>query len=180
MANIKNFYAQFPTGNTLYGIITRMIDGYRINDADGTFTNAPADPYISFTEDAVLKSSYSLSESRSAWDDGLYIITIYRQASVSPSPVGDLLIGSVEIYIKSDLEVVVDISTSSIKTDVAFTVECIKNKKYLEKVGSVWYLRIRNSTDSDDIVNKELKDSSGNNITDIAAGILAQELKTSV
>lgn len=56
----------------------------------------------------------------------------------------------------------------------------IRNKKYLSKVGLIWYLIIRNDGDTTDILKKELKDKDGNNITDLAAGILAQELASSV
>lgn len=59
-------------------------------------------------------------------------------------------------------------------------VELAKNKKYLSKEGSTWYLFIRNASDTDNIIKKALKDKDGNNITDIAAGILAQELASSV
>lgn len=56
----------------------------------------------------------------------------------------------------------------------------VKNKKYLNKEGSVWYLIIRNDTDTADILKKALKDKTGNNITDLQDGVLAQELKSSV
>ena len=56
----------------------------------------------------------------------------------------------------------------------------IKNKKYLTKVGNVWYFVIRDSDDLSDILRKELKDVSSLDITDIQPGILAQELKSSV
>jgi len=54
------------------------------------------------------------------------------------------------------------------------------NKKYLQKVGSTWYLIIKNSLETADILNKALKDKAGNDITDIAAGILAMEMGSSV
>jgi len=65
----KSFYAQFPTGSTVYGIIKKLSNGYLLDDADGAFAAAPADPYVSFTEDSVLKSFYALSESRAVWAD---------------------------------------------------------------------------------------------------------------
>lgn len=108
MANAKTFYASFPTGNTIYGIIRRLSDGYLLNDADGAFANTPADPYISFTEDSTIKSLYSLSESRAAWDDGSYRCYMYKQAGGSPAPVSDLLVGIQYMYTKSDTEVVVE------------------------------------------------------------------------
>jgi len=56
----------------------------------------------------------------------------------------------------------------------------VKNKRYLEKVGSTWYLVIRNNNDTGDLIRKVLKDKNGNDIDDIKAGIIAQELQSSV
>lgn len=56
----------------------------------------------------------------------------------------------------------------------------IKNKKYLQKTGATWYLIIRNAGDTADILNKVLKDNNGADITDLAAGTLAQEMASSV
>lgn len=78
-----------------------------------------------------------------------------------------------------DLTPVLDI-VETLASDVTLMLNIIKNKKYLVKVGSVWYLKIRNSTDTADIISKALKDKTGANITDIHAGIMAQELKSDV
>jgi hypothetical protein len=43
------------TGKTVYAIIRREADSFRLNDADGAFATAPADPYLSLAEDAVIK-----------------------------------------------------------------------------------------------------------------------------
>ena len=59
-------------------------------------------------------------------------------------------------------------------------VSFVKNKRYLEKVSSAWYLVIRDDGDHTDILRKALKDKNGNNISDIEAGILATELESSV
>ena len=56
--------------------------------------------------------------------------------------------------------------------DVQFA-SFIKNKKYLEKVGTTWYIVIRNNGDSGDILRKALKDKNGNDISDIDVGIMA-------
>jgi len=56
----------------------------------------------------------------------------------------------------------------------------IRNKKYLEKQGASWFLTIRNAGDTTDILKKALKDKNGSDITDIQAGIMAQELASSV
>ncbi|MCK4786538.1 MAG: hypothetical protein KAV87_22455, partial [Desulfobacteraceae bacterium] len=106
MANAKIVALNWSnTGLTVYLIIERDVDGYLLNDADGDFAAAPADPYVAMTEDATIKGRYEKSESRVAWDDGRYLAYIYRQAGASPSPVADTLIGSGEIYIETDAEV---------------------------------------------------------------------------
>lgn len=65
-------------------------------------------------------------------------------------------------------------------TDIQFLVNVIKNKKEIRKESSTWYLCVRDSGDSSDIVKKAVKDSSGADITDIAAGQIAKELASSV
>ena len=64
--------------------------------------------------------------------------------------------------------------------DITYLRQIIDNKKSLVKTGSVWQLLIYDNDGIDPILVKDLKDKDGNNITDIAAGVLAQELKTSV
>lgn len=93
------------TGKTVYCIISRNADGYLVNDSGGAFASAPADPYISLAEHGTIKGRYSLSESRAAWNDGLYQVAIYKQAGGSPSPTADTIIGSGGICIVNDLEV---------------------------------------------------------------------------
>lgn len=107
MANVKKItHLWNATALTLYCIIRREADGYLLNDADGAYASAPADPYISMAEDATIKGMYELSESRAAWDDGKYSIVVYRQAGVSPVPASDIIIGGGIMEIKTDAEVV--------------------------------------------------------------------------
>lgn len=107
MANVKKILHPWSaTGLTVYSIIRREADGYLLNDADGAFANAPADPYISLTENGTIKGLYEKSESRTAWNDGLYVIAIYKQIGGSPAPVSDTLIGGGELQILTDAEVV--------------------------------------------------------------------------
>jgi len=102
------------TGLTLYCVIRREADGYLLNDDDGAFANAPADPYIAMTEDGTLKGLYEKSEARAAWDDGVYTVMVYSQAGASPAPASDTVIGSGEFYIDTDTEV----NTSTIQTNI--------------------------------------------------------------
>jgi hypothetical protein len=92
------------TGETLYAIIRRELDSYRLNDADGAFASAPADPFLSLTEDSVIKGLYEATEARAAWDDGYYTIMVYKQAGVTPVPLADTPVGTGRMYIEDDTE----------------------------------------------------------------------------
>ena len=103
MAEIKRIiHNQDESAATVYGIGRRMVDKYRLNDADGAFAAAPADPYITFTEDSIIKGKYELEESRTVWDDGEYDFTVYQQIGGSPDPLTDILVGSILFAIKDD------------------------------------------------------------------------------
>ena len=65
-------------------------------------------------------------------------------------------------------------------SDAEFLLKIIKNKKSLVKNGSIWQLTIYDDDDTTPILTKDLKDKDGNNITDLEAGVLAQELRSSV
>lgn len=71
-----------------------------------------------------------------------------------------------------------DIQASTANLD--FMVECIRNRKELKKVGSVWYLIIYDEAGTTPILNKALKDVADNDIPDIAAGIFGVEIASSV
>lgn len=64
--------------------------------------------------------------------------------------------------------------------DALFLLKVVKNKKALVKNGAVWQLIIYDDNDTTPILIKDLKDKDGNEITDLAAGVLAQELANSV
>ena len=103
MANIKRFTIDWnQTGLTVYGIIVREADTYLLDDANGTFAPAPADPYLAFTEHPVIVGRYILNESRTVWDNGAYSIAIYRQAGGTPVPLNDTIIGTGQAVIYDD------------------------------------------------------------------------------
>ncbi len=105
MPNTKKIsLAWSETGKTVYTIIRREVDLFRINDADGSFTAAPADPYLSLAEDAVIKGLYEVSEARTAWNNGNYFIFIFRQTGANPVPASDMMIGSSLMPIADDEE----------------------------------------------------------------------------
>lgn len=71
-------------------------------------------------------------------------------------------------------------TVNELDTQTQILLAFIKNKKLLRKEGAIWYIVVRNATDTADILKKELKDKSGGDITDFQAGIMTQELATSV
>lgn len=137
MANVKKLSTvKSVPGNTVYCIVRREADGFRLDDADGlTFAAAPADPYVSLTEDSVIKGLYELSESRVAWNDGRYRAFFYILSGASPAPVDDALVDLMDFWVLGDQivnavpweygTVVTDSSNSiiSFKTDLASTTD---------------------------------------------------------
>lgn len=73
-----------------------------------------------------------------------------------------------------------DAFTRLADTNIEFLIKIIKNKKVLVKTGAIWQLIIYDDDDITPILSKDILDMNGNNITDLEAGVLAQELKTSV
>lgn len=105
MANVKRLTLDYSaTALTVYAIIRREVDSYRLDDATGSFAASPADPYVTLTEDSVIKGRYENNESRQVWNDGRYTVTVYQQTGGSPSPVADTIIGSGELSIVADTE----------------------------------------------------------------------------
>ncbi len=106
MPNVKKISLPWSeTGKTVYAIIRRELDTFCLDDADGSFAAAPADPYLSLAEDGTIKGLYEVSESRAAWNDGNYLIVIYRQSGAGPVPASDQIIGGSFPTISSDTEV---------------------------------------------------------------------------
>lgn len=106
MANVKKLWTKTTTGSTVYVIVRREVDSYLLNDAGGDFASAPADPYVSLTENTVIKSLYELSESRVAWEPGQYKSFFYRQVGGSPVPASDTLLEVTDFYVVGDRVVV--------------------------------------------------------------------------
>jgi hypothetical protein len=103
MANVKKLSTtKIVTGSTVYCIIRREVDGYYLNDADGAFANAPADPYDELAEDGTIKGLYEISESRTAWEPGWYKVFFYKQAGGAPAPASDTLPDSLDLFVVGD------------------------------------------------------------------------------
>lgn len=75
----------------------------------------------------------------------------------------------------------IETDIAAINLDIDFLKASLRGEKKLEKVADTWYLVIYN-TDSPraEITRKALKDANGNEIDDLDAGALAQELESSV
>jgi hypothetical protein len=103
-------------------------------------------------------------------------------------------VGSYNVFVSydvSDIVETIEVGTSgltaeeSVKlTDIdsrtAYQIRIIDNKRILVKESSTWYLQVFDDTGLIVILKKALKDSAGAEITDLAAGALAQELANSV
>ena len=75
----------------------------------------------------------------------------------------------------------IDIATAVwADVDAEFLLKVIRNKKALEKNGSVWELIIYDDDDTTPILTKALKDKDVLNIADLETGTLAMELASSV
>ena len=71
MANVKKIIVPYiATGASLDIKIMRMVDGYWLDNSDGTFKAVPVSPHVPLTE--LSESIYRLQESRAVWDDGEY------------------------------------------------------------------------------------------------------------
>jgi len=76
----------------------------------------------------------------------------------------------------SGLTAVESAKLTNIDSRTAYQIKIVDNKRVLVKVGSTWYLKVFDDNGITEILNKALKDSGGNEITDLEAGALAQEL----
>lgn len=105
---VKKIIVDYPvTGESLYCLIRRESDDFLLNDADGAFAAAPADPYVSLTENSTIKKRYELLENRTVWTDGVYSIISYRLTGVSPNLINDVLISSGIMVVQNNAEVVI-------------------------------------------------------------------------
>ena len=107
MSNVKILgTAKIATGVTVYCIVRREVDGYLLDDSDGSFGSGPADPYLSLTEDGTIKGLYEVSESRETWEPGWYTAFFYTQSGGSPAPASDTLDDSFNFCVVGDSLVV--------------------------------------------------------------------------
>ena len=87
MPNVKKLSTtKIASGCTVYCIVRREVDGYLLNDDDGTFAAAPTNKNLVLTEDSSIPGLYEVSESRVAWNDGRYKAFIYALGSISITP----------------------------------------------------------------------------------------------
>lgn len=103
MAKTKKFSFFLQTsGLTVYAVVIQLDTGYYLDDADGNFAAAPADPYQEVTESATLAGRYTYNESRYAWANGAYEILCYSQLGGSPNPLIDTPVASAKFDLYND------------------------------------------------------------------------------
>jgi hypothetical protein len=106
MANLKNIVQLLREyGVEVYCVIRRDSDGYWLDDSNGVFALNPVDKHVTLTENPVTKGLYELNETRTIWNDGLYIIAIYQQLGATPDSTTDKMVGGGEMWISNDREV---------------------------------------------------------------------------
>jgi hypothetical protein len=110
----KKIIVSSETGDTVYCMIKRESNGWLLDDTDGGFRTTPADPYLFFVEDSVIKGRFNFSENRLVWVKGLYSVTAYKQNGASPSPINDTILGIRSMYVKNNAEVIVEEDVSTI------------------------------------------------------------------
>jgi hypothetical protein len=72
------------------------------------------------------------------------------------------------------------VSATSMITTIEFLLKSIKNKREVKRVGAVWTLFIYDNDGVTPILSKPLKDITLSEIADLAAGVMASELASSV
>ena len=107
MANIKKI--TFPYSvigmTTVCVVLKQMSTGYICDHIDGVYKAVPANPYVPLAELAVPEQgTYERNENRTVWANGLYRGLVYPDATGTKAP-----IGSEEMYIVSDAEVVIEL-----------------------------------------------------------------------
>lgn len=116
--------------------------------------------------------------------------TVFWKTNDSPPKVASESFNIYQSYminVRGKTNIIPEISDkiSMLQADAGFLLACIRNEKGLKKIDGVWYLIIYDDAGSGapepvEILRKALKDKDGNNITDLAAGVLARELSSSV
>ena len=101
----KRIIAHGETGAVVYCTMTREADGYILDGFTGGFAATSDYPYTFLQEHPVIKGRYEISETRSTWSDGKYIVTVYTQAGTTPAPASDTVMASGELKVENDVEV---------------------------------------------------------------------------
>ncbi len=73
MINTKRFFAVYTPSASVSVSVLRVIDGYYLQDSDGTF--GASVNFLNATE--VMIGGYLLAEDRTVWDNGLYDVVFY-------------------------------------------------------------------------------------------------------
>lgn len=117
MAKIKRITVPpgiYPIGSDVYVRLEivnpgEANDGYLLDNSDGNFAAAPADSYITMTEDGST-TKFELDESRQIWADGKVLAMSYRKIGGSRDHEVDESLASRIMNVELDAEVSVDSS----------------------------------------------------------------------
>lgn len=112
----KQISTTYTTGKTVYAVIKRTSDGNLLNDADGAFVAAPADHFVTLTEDATVKGYYKKDEARTVWTNGIYDVLLYEQLTATASTATDnppFASASLDIYSDEIVSLYTLVSNSS-------------------------------------------------------------------
>jgi len=99
------------------------------------------------------------------------------QASVSAIPTTPLLSADYTApNTPAEIATAVRLELASEMSGIIYMLKTLKNKREVKKAGSVWTLFVYDDDGTTPIMSKDIKDVTGQDIADLAAGVLAQEL----
>lgn len=74
--------------SSVYAIVRRLRNDYYYDIESKVFMDDPNNPYIGLMEDPYIFGFYEIDIDDN-WEDGTYIVTVYKQKGDSPRPVVD-------------------------------------------------------------------------------------------
>ena len=115
----KNIIMQYPeSGIALYCLIRQETSGFLFDNSDGDFRPTPVDLFLPLTEHTVIKGMYEVSENRRIWTDGRYVVVCYKQIGAAPTIANDVLIGTGDMYVVDNAEVVLNADVAAARQTI--------------------------------------------------------------
>ena len=104
--NVIIKFDYFDFSLNCYSLVTREEDQLLFDGDDNTFkAESHEDPYVLMPEDAVNKGIYAATIEDANWQDGVYQVSVFKQAGGTPVPANDTKIGTGNIYIRNGMQV---------------------------------------------------------------------------